>query len=369
MGLKNVLPFLEKPFLSLDIGSSSVKLALLKKGPRGFELVNFGMIPLPADAIVDGEVESPEAVSEAIMNLLKAEKIPKGIKQCVFSVSGQSVIIKKITVPLMSEDDLADSIQQEAEQYIPFDIDEVNVDFQIVKAEGAIPKKGEKAGADDDRQMDVLLVAAKKEIIAQQSEIIAAAGLKPTIVDLDVFALENGFEIAYGIDPDDTVALVNIGASATNINIIETGITAYTRDVQVGGNTITEAIQKNMNVGFRDADRYKLGHLDEGVKPSDVATYIKKGVATLCEELTKTFDLYSRTSESRVRRIYLAGGTAQMDGIDHLVGAELGLTCEVINPFRSIKYNPKVFDGEYLQKVAPSAVIALGLASRRLDDK
>ncbi len=364
-----MLPFLEKPFLSLDIGSNSVKLALLKKGPRGFELTNFGMIPLPHDAIVDGEVENPEAVVEAIVNLMKSEKIPKGVKHCVFSVAGQSVIIKKITVPLMSEDDLAESIQQEAEQYIPFDIDEVNVDFQIIKAEGDVPKSGEKTPADDDRQMDVLLVAAKKEIVAQQSEIIIAAGLKPVVVDLDVFALENGFELANGIDPDDTFALVNIGASATNINIIEMGITAYTRDLTVGGNTLTEAIQKNMNVGFKDADRYKLGHLDEGIEPADVAAHIKTGVAELCEEITKTFDLYSRTSESRVRRVYLAGGTAQMEGIDHLVGAELGLACEIINPFRSIKFNPKVFDSEYLQKVAPAAVVALGLASRRLDDK
>lgn len=369
MGLKTVLPFLEKPFLGLDIGSNSVKLALLKQTKRGYELMNFGMVPLPPDTIVDGEVENPGAISEAIGNILRAEKIPAGHKLCVFSISGQSVIIKKITVPLMSENDLADSIQQEAEQYIPFDIDEVNVDFQIVKAEGDIPKTGEKPPADDDRQMEVLLVAAKKEIVAEQSEIIAQAGLKPTVVDLDVFAVENAFQNAYGLDEDDTVALVNIGASQTNVNIIEAGITAYTRDIPSGGNTITEAIQKRMSIGFKDAERFKMGHLDEGITPEQVAPHIKAGIIEICEELKKTFDLFAKTGESRVRRLYLSGGTALLEGIDHIIGAEVGLNCEIINPFRNLKVNPKLFDGEYLDTIAPTAVVAIGLALRRLDDK
>lgn len=358
----------DKPFLGIDIGSTSVKAALLKKTKSGYELLNFGMVPLPQDTIVDDEVENPAAVSEAIRNLLKAEKITK-VKNCVFSISGQSVIIKKITVPLMSEDDLAESIQQEAEQYIPFDIDEVNVDFQIVKAEGDVPRKGEKPPEDEDRQMDVLLVAAKKGIIAEQAEIIQNAGLKPVMVDLDVFALENAYELSYGLDEEDTVALVNIGASSTNVNIIEAGVTAYTRDMPVGGNNITEAIQKNMNVGFRDAELYKLGRLDESVSAAEVAARVKDGVAEILEELKKTFDMFQRTSEGRVRRIYLSGGTAMMEGIEGLVADGVGLSCQTINPFREIKVNPRVFDEEYIEKIGPAAAVAVGLAMRRLDDK
>ncbi len=360
---------LNKPLLGIDIGSHSVKLAFLKPGGRGYQLLNFGMVSLPPDTIVDGEVENPAAITEAIKGLLKAEKIPSRVKHCVFSVSGQSVIIKKITVPLMSEEDLAESIQQEAEQYIPFDIDEVNVAFQIIQAEGDIPKKGERLSEDEDRHMDVLLVAAKKDIIAEQSEIIRNAGLKPAVVDLDIFALENGFEASYGLDEDDTFALVNIGASVTNVNIIENGITAYTRDMPVGGNNITEAIQKNMGVGFRDAERYKLGHVEDGVNKEELIPHIKSGIADICEELVKTFEMFQRTSESRVRRIYISGGGAMLEGAVSIIGEEVGLSCEVINPFRRIKVNPKVFDEEYVENIGPMAVIAVGLAVRKLDEK
>lgn len=360
--------FGEEEFIGIDIGSTGVKVALLKKSGRGYELVNFGMIPLPPDTIVDGEVENPTAISEAIKSLLKSEKLTAH-KRCVFSVSGQSVIIKKITVPLMSEDDLAESIQQEAEQYIPFDIDEVNVDFQIVSAEGDIPKKGEKPEGDDDRQMDVLLVAVKKGIVQEQNEIITEAGLKPTVVDLDVFALENGYELSYGLDKSDTFVLVNIGASNTNVNIIENGITAYTRDMPVGGNTITETIQKNMNVGFRDAEAIKLGHMDESINKADAIPHIKDGVSQICQELKSTIDTFQKTSDSQVRRVHLCGGTAMLEGIESLVGNELGLECDKIDPFKGVKVNKRIFDSEYIDSIGPMAVISVGLATRKLDDK
>lgn len=361
--------FGEKPFIGIDIGSTSVKVALLKETKRGFDLLNFGMVPLPPDTIVDGEIENPEAVVEAILNAIKAEKL-SGYKRCVFSIAGQSVIIKKIIVPLMSEDDLAESIQQEAEQYIPFDIDEVNVDFQIVKAEGDIPKKGEKPPAgDEDRQMDVLLVAAKKEIIAEQKEIVEQAGLKAAVVDLDVFALENSYELSYGLDDEDTFALVNIGASTSNVNIIEGGITAYTRDMPMGGNTVTEMIQKNLNVGFRDAERIKLGQVDDPSQKTDAIPHIKAGVAEICNELRNTLDMFHKTSDSRVKRIHLSGGGAMLEGIDTLVSKELGLDCDIINPFRNIKVNTRQFDQEYVETIAPMAVVAIGLALRKLDDK
>jgi len=363
-----VFGFGEKPFLGIDIGSNSIKVALLKQSKRGYELANFGMVSLPPDTIVDGEVENPTAISEAIKNLIKSEKLG-AYKHCAFSVSGQSVIIKKIIVPLMSEDDLAESIQQEAEQYIPFDIDEVNVDFQIVKAEGEIPKKGEKVAEDEDRQMDVLLVAAKKNIIQEQSEIITQAGLKPALVDLDVFALENGYEASYGLNEDDTFALVNIGASSTNVNIIENGVTAYTRDIPSGGNTVTESIQKNLNVGFRDAENLKLGHMDESRDKKDIIPHIRSAVAEICGELKSTIDMFQRTSESQVRRLYICGGTAMMEGIDTLIGKEMGLDCNIINPFRNIRTNPKTFDPDYIETYGPMAVVAIGLAVRKLDDK
>jgi len=358
----------DKPFLGIDIGSQSVKMALLKPAGSGYELVNFGMASLPPDTIVDGDLENPAAITAAIKNLIKSEKIPSKVKYAAFCVSGQSVIIKKITVPLMSEQELTESIQQEAEQYIPFDIDEVNVDFQIVKAEGDIPAAGEKIDEDDDRQMEVLLVAAKKDVVAEHSEIITDAGLTPVVVDLDVFALENAFQLSHAIDDDDTIALINIGASVTNVNIIENGITAYTRDIPVGGANITESIQKNLGVGFRDAELYKLGHVDDPAKQREVIPHIKSGLLEVTEELKKTFEMFSRTSDNRVRRLFLSGGTATMEGIDHLVGSEMGLSCEVINPFAGLRVG-KSFDADYIEQVGPLAAVAVGLALRKVDDK
>jgi len=363
-----LLGFGEKPFLGIDLGSTSVKVALLKKSKRGYDLLNFGMVTLPPDSIVDGMVENPEAVVDGLKKLLQAEKLV-GYKQCVFTISGQSVIIKKITVPLMSEDDLAQSIQQEAEQYIPFDIEEVNVDFQVVKAEGELPKTGEKPPEDDDRQMDVLLVAAKKDILKDQITLLQQAGLKPIIADLDVFALENSFELALGLDVDDTFALANIGATTTNVNIVEQGITAFTRDMPAGGSTITEAIQKGLSVPYIEAENIKLGHLPSGTKQAEVVTYVREGVAALCKELSSTLDNFHKTSDGRVRRIYICGGGALMEGMESMMAKEMGLECKLINPFRNLKVNTKVFDPEYLETYGPMAVIAIGLATRVMDDK
>ncbi len=360
--------FGNKALLGIDVGSTSIKIALLKQNKGSYSLVNFGMISLPPDTIVDGDVENPTAISEGIKNLIKAEKLTS-YKSCAFSISGQDVIIKKITVPLMSEEDLAESIQQEAEQYIPFDIDEVNVDFQVVDAEGEIPKKGEKIMGDEDRQMDVLLVAAKKSLVEEQKEIIQQAGLKAVVVDLDIFALENGYEISRGLAEDDTFALVNIGASSTNVNIIENGITAYTRDIPVGGNNITEMIQKNLNVGFRDAESIKLGHLAESVTEAELIPHLKSGVAEICSELTSTIEMYQKTSNERVKRIHLCGGSAMLEGIDKMVTEETGLESTIINPFTNMNISQKIFDQEYIDAIGPMGVIALGLATRKLDDK
>jgi len=360
--------FGEKPFLGIDLGSTSVKVALVKKSKRGYDLLNFGMVSLPPDSIVDGMVENPEAVVDGIKKLIQAEKLA-GYRQCVFTISGQSVIIKKITVPLMSEDDLAESIQQEAEQYIPFDIEEVNVDFQVVKAEGELPKSGEKPPEGDDRQMDVLLVAAKKDIIRDQVALLQQAGLKPTVADLDVFALENSFELSMGLDVDDTFALVNIGATTTNINIVEQGITAFTRDMPAGGANITEAIQKGLSVPYVDADNIKLGHLPEGVKKNEVAILVRQGVSSLCKEISGSLDNFHKTSDGRVRRLYICGGGALMEGMESMMAKELGLECKLINPFKNLKINTKMFDPEYLETYGPMAVIAIGLATRMVDDK
>lgn len=359
-----------KPLVALDIGSYSIKLAHIKQSGKGYELLNYGMIMLPPDTLVDGEIDNPDAVVEALRNLIKSEKIRN--KNIVLGLSGQSVIIKKISVPIMSEDDLAEMIREEAEQYIPFDIEEVNLDFQIVKSEGDIPEESVEAVAEDEEdelQMDVLIVAARKDTIQVLIDVAKEVGLKVKVVDLSVFALENAFEINDELDMDSTIALVNIGASMTNVNILENGVTAYSKDLAVGGHTITELIQKNLSIGFSDAEKLKLGNLFESFTKADIIPHVKTGIKSICEELESTFKSFAKLSNSKVSKIYLNGGTCQLEGIDTLIHEYLGTDVEIMNAFRNIHYNQKHFDPEYIESMGTVAAIPVGLALRMVQDK
>ncbi len=354
-----------QPLVALDIGSHSVKLAQLKKGRKGYELTNFGMIQLPEDTVMDGELENPQALADALRNLLKSEKIKN--KNAVIGISGQSVIIKKISVPLMSEEELNEMIREEAEQYIPFDIDEVHLDFAIVKAEGDIPV--EKGAANEEKQMDVIIVAVRKEVIQAYLDVFKEVGMKVKVVDLSAFALENAFELNYEIDTDAAVALVNLGGGMTNINILENGITAFTRDIGIGGATISEEIQKNMSIGFNEAEKMKLGMIPREINRDDLIAQVKDAVEFICGELRKTFDMYEKTSDYKVSKIYLSGGSCLMEGLDLLIHNNLGLETEVMNSFRNISCNVKGFDEQYIEAMGPVAAIPVGLALRMTNDK
>ena len=355
-----------KSLVALDIGSYSIKLVQLKKTGKGYELLNFGMINLPPDTLVEGEIDNPEAVVDALRNLVKSEKVKN--KQVVLGLSGQSVIIKKISVPLMSEDDLAEMIREEAEQYIPFDIDEVNLDFQIVKAEGEIPEETVE-GEGDERQMDVLIVAARKDTIQVLLDIAKEVGLKVKVVDLSVFALENAFELDHETELDTSVALVNIGASMTNVNILENGVTAFSKDLAIGGNTISEILQKNLSIGFSDAEKLKLGILFEGFTKADVIPHVRTGIENICDELKATFKTFAKLSDHKVSKVYINGGTCQMEGIDTLMQQMLDVDVEIMNVFRNVHYNQKQFDPEYIENMATISAIPLGLALRQVNDK
>src|SRR5947209_13293081 len=228
--------------LGLDIGSSSVKLVQLKEAKRGCVLDAFGVAPLPPEAIVAGALMNSTAIVEAIRQLLGQFKLKN--REVAIGVSGHSVIIKKISMPRMTREELEESIQWEAEQYIPFDVKDVNIDVQILSPEGADPGTG---------QMDVLLVAAKKDMINDYTSVVAEAGLQPVVVDVDAFAVQNAFEVNYDLPRNETIVLVNAGASVVNINVLAKGLTTFTRDVTMGGNQFTEEIQKQLNVSYDEA--------------------------------------------------------------------------------------------------------------------
>jgi len=331
-----------KPLVAIDIGGYSIKVVNLKKVPTGYELLNLGMIRLPPDSVVDGEIENPEAVTIALKSLLETEGISN--RNVVMSVSGQSVIIKKISVPQMSEDELAEMIREEAEQYIPFDIDEVNLDFQIISQKPNSDENDESEIGEED--MDVLIVAARKDTIKVYQEINAKVGLKMRVLDLDAFAIENAYEFSNEPELDTAVALVNIGASMTNINILENGITAFTRDLQSGGNNISEEIQKNLQVSFAEAEKYKLGILGDNFTKDDVVPHVLTGLEMLCREIGNLFDIFHKTSDYKISKIYLSGGTCRMENIDELVEKYTGITSQCMKAFDGLSFKEENIDKE-----------------------
>lgn len=345
--------------IGLDIGTHSIKLVQVKETKKGYQLLNFGIMPLPQEAIVDGTIMDVNAAAEKIRNLLTSEKVK--IKEAVISVSGHAVIVKKIKLPLMSEDQLSESISWEAEQYIPFDIDDVNIDFQILET------KEEDMMAN---QMEIILVAAKKEKINDYTGLILEAGLNPVVVDVDSFALQNVFELNHQVDEKEMVALVNIGASVTNINVLKGNISNFTRDIAVGGNRYTEAIQKELQVGFRQAEALKMGANMAGFSPGKIAPIMVSVMKDLAQEIRRSFEFFrSASTESEIHKIILSGGCACIQGIDRFFTEALNIPTEIIKPFNYLKIPSKQFDPEYLKAMGPIAAVAVGLAIRRKVDR
>ena len=228
-----------KAVVGLDIGSSAVKAVELKPAGKGFRVAAFAIEPVPPDSIVDGAIIDGGAVADAIRRLFENKAFKT--KDVAASLSGNAVIVKKISLPVMTEAELGESIHWEAEQYIPFDIQDVNLDYQILDPG---------TGPDGKGTMDVLLVAAKKEKIADYTSVISQAGRVPVVVDVDAFALQNAYEVNYGPQPGAVVVLLNAGASAININILSGDQSLFTRDISIGGNAYTEAVQKELNLPF-----------------------------------------------------------------------------------------------------------------------
>ncbi|MBU8895975.1 pilus assembly protein PilM [Corallococcus sp. H22C18031201] len=351
--------------LGLDIGSTSIKMIMLKeqrkRGEIGFALQSFGMKPLPPEAIVDGALMNSTAIVQAVQELMSELKV-KG-KEVAIGVSGHSVIIKKIQMPRMSQEELEESIQWEAEQYIPFDVKDVNIDTQILDG----------GGNDATGQMDVLLVAAKKDMINDYTTVVSEAGLAPVVVDVDAFAVQNMFSTNYDLPEKETVVLINAGASVVNINIIANGVTVFTRDVTIGGNQFTEEIQKQLNVSYEEAEALKIGgnRADaDAVVPQEVERVLSSVAEQVAGEIQRSLDFYAGTAaDSNFTKVYLSGGTAKIPALFKTIEARTGVPVEILNPFRKIEVDNRKFDPAFIMDVAPMAAVAVGLALRRPGDK
>lgn len=345
-----------KQVVGLDIGSSKVKAAELRPLRRGgYELMSLGMEEFSPDCIVDGVIISKLPVSDAINALFIQQNIKN--KRVATAISGHSVIVKKISLPLQSEEDLAESIRWEAEQYIPFDITDVNLDYQVL---------GESASAG---YLDVLLVAVKKEKITDSTSVITMAGKNPVIVDVDAFALHNAYEVNYEPSKQSTVALLDIGASIMTINIVSGHDFLFTRDIATGGHQYTDFIQKEFNLNFGQAQSLKHGQPVEGIDPTAARHVVDSVTEIICLDIQKTFDFFrSTTTVERIDRMLVSGGAAHTPGLVETLARKFNVQVEKFNPFRKVSYDTKRFTPTMLAERGPDLAVAIGLALRTAED-
>ena len=342
--------------VGLDIGSRSIKAAEIVETKRGSALKNLGIIDIAHGVIEEGTISDPESVAESIQQLWKSS----GIKEnnVAVSIGGYSVIVKKIIVQTMAEEQLQETIHFEAEQYIPFDISDVNLDFQILGESESNPN-----------QMDVFLVAAKKEMVDDYINLINLAGLNACTIDVEAFALQNTFEANYDTQKEN-IALIDIGASKTSLNILKDAASVFMRDVSLGCGQINQKIMSLIECSFEDAEQLKYGNKPDRLSPDDFKGIVSSVVADWCTEIRRALDFfYSTYPQDQIKRIVLSGGGANITEFRDLLAAEASANVEMINPFQNFHIENKRLDDAFIKQIAPQAAICMGLAMRKVDDK
>lgn len=341
-----------KNLVGVDIGSTSIKVCELKQGRKGLSLVKLGYAPLAPQVIVDGQVMDASAVSEALQRIFKDSKINR--KEVAISVSGQAAIIRKISVPLMTTEELNEQIQWEAEQHIPFDIKDVQIDHQVLRRNS------------DEGQMDVLLVAAKRDQIEDYAQLVRAAKLRPTVCDIDAFSVQNLFEFTRGLDPTQTVALINVGASLSSLNVISGGISQFSREIANGGNLITEEIQRTLNVPQEQAEAYKCGDSEDGIVPEQVVEILEGACDAIAAEIQRSLDFFMATGgEAEISRIFITGGSAGLPPLAQAIEQRSRIPVETWLPTDGLDLGGKHVSQDILSRHALQLSVALGLSLRR----
>jgi type IV pilus assembly protein PilM len=340
-----------KPVVGIDIGSSAIKLVEAEKKRNGWVVRSFSSVTLPEDAIVDGEVVNHAAVVEAILNVVK-ESGTRSKLVCT-SVAGSSVIIKHITIPKTAPKEIEDQVYWEAEQYIPFDMKEISLDFEVVQEDMG------------DGKMDILLVAAKKDFIEKRLAAVKEAGLTPHVLEIDVLALANVFWENYEMTPDNAVVLVDVGASLTKINIVSHSTTIFTRDVAVGGKNLTQEVQNKLGISFQEAEVLKIDACSTGQIPEEVMPLVTAISENIALEIRRSLDFYAASPiQLPVTAVFLCGGASRIPGLANMLTEILGLPIEYLNPFNKVACSGRQFSEEFLAAISSSAAVPLGLALR-----
>jgi len=336
--------------VGIDIGSHSIKVCQVTQSGDEFKLLSLGSSKLPEGAVEDGILQEPEEVANIIATLFKNLKLKE--KKVAISISGYSVIVKKINLAVMEEEELEEYIQTEVGQYIPFDIEDVFLDYQDLHT-----------NTEDYDRTDVMLVAAKKEVVEGYLSMLQSVGLKVVIVDIGGFALENIYDTNYSLD--ENVVLVDIGATKMSINIVSQGISVLARDVVVGSRQLTDQIQNRFGITIEEAEGLKIGYEPVEEKQKDLDEIYSNTCTQWALELKKAIDLfYTNNPDMALNKIVLSGGGSRIEGLDQFFAEEIGLNVELLNPFTKIKADSKNIDPSYLNYIGPEMTIALGLAIR-----
>jgi len=345
----------KKNLVGLDIGSSSVKAVELTRKGSSLQLLNLGFENLQTDTIVDGQIMELNNVSNVIANIFNEHQIRTS--RVAAGVSGHSVIVKNIVLPQMSQEELQESFSWHAEEHIPFDIADVNLDYELTSK--------------SSESLHVLMAACKSDKIANVKQAIQLAGKQPTIIDVDAFALQNCYEVNYQPKAGEVVALLYIGASTMNINILNGTRSVFARDASVGGSQYTSLLQKELGLSFEQAEGVKRGMaLPEGVEPRPIQPIIETVSDILALEVRKTMDFYRATAdegEAAIQKILLAGGGSKLPGLADYLAKRFEIPVEVFNPFRQIEVDDKKFDPDYMREIIPEMAIAVGLALRGVE--
>jgi type IV pilus assembly protein PilM len=336
--------------IGLSIGTSSIKVVELKKSGKGWKLLHFGIVQLPEDVIINREIVNQISIVDSIKTLVGQIKLKS--KNVCTSLTGTSLIIKRMQVDVPNIKELQEAVFWEAEQYLPFDVSEVVMDFHVLS-------RGK------DNKTDVVLVAVKKTVLETYMSCVQDAGLKPKTVDVDFFALQNLFEASYPSNPSEAVAIIDVGASSMKIVIVHNGVPVYTKDAAVGGRMLTAEIQKNLNLSYADAETLKMSGAQDGTMPQEVRELMFGMAESFAMEIKRGLDFYNASSAGApVSYILLAGGGARLPELPRVVEEAVGLPTQLMNPFNSISYDPAVFTQDYLNAIALVAAIPVGLALR-----
>jgi len=342
--------------VGLDIGSCTFKVGEIVDSKKGRSLKNFSMLDIPPGVIEEGTIREPDIAAQKIRELFKTAGIKE--QNVAISIGGFSIIVKNITVQTMTEEELQETIKLEAEQYIPFDISDVNLDFQII---------GE--NENNPNQMNVILVAAKKEMVEDYLNVVQLAGLNPLILDVDAFALQNIFELNYEGE-EGSIALIDIGASKTSLNILKGSSSVFMRDVSLGCSQINQKIISLVNCSAEDAEDIKFNEKSDKISKNDLSEITSAVVSDWCAEIRRALDFfYSTYPDEQIKRVILSGGGANIKEFQELLAVETSTEVETIDPFKNLIIDNKKLDASYLEQIAPQAAICMGLAIRRADDK